>query len=526
MTTRAKPLGLHRFGPEDPLGKLQQTTQISYLRCYLGDLQAAVVIEEPNYFDRDYLAEFSAFYSLASQGYPNVCRRLHFFSDAGINRKTIRAAAGGNIRSSRRLQECYLGFVILRPIPAAPLGRTVLRWYPERFPDTPRVVEPSRPYVAHLAGITLEVQGVAWQQQDSAVGACATVGLWSMLHSSAFDDHHAIPTTADITRSAHRRASLGARIFPSNGLNIFQVCEAIKEQDLSPIIIESDIVADGSPVAISKERFASSCAAFIRSGYPVLLIGRLGSSDLHAICAVGFRSCAQSATPPLSVNLEDAATDYLYIHDDNLGPNVRFRIHEQCIRASNGALLMDKNGDPVTGVYLQPESPSPHPSCPTQGYPEFQPQQMVVAVHNNLRTSPDTLHDKGMQQAQAIGYLLQTLLGRSGARNTGVSLSTRFIRLADYLGDELSRVLGNNSTALSNARLALCERVSPMSLHIGVVRIGMAGAPLADILYDTTDSDRNHPVYAHVAYREVIATITECLINAGFGDLGLLVKAW
>jgi len=58
---------------------LLDTTQVQYLRRYLTDLGATSVLEEQNYFDRDYLAEFSAFYSISSTGYPNVCRRLHFF---------------------------------------------------------------------------------------------------------------------------------------------------------------------------------------------------------------------------------------------------------------------------------------------------------------------------------------------------------------------------------------------------------------------------------------------------------------
>ena len=68
---RPTKLEICRFG-DDSLSKLRGSTQADYLRCYLTDLGAQTVIEEQNYFDRDYLAEFSAFYSTSSKGYINI----------------------------------------------------------------------------------------------------------------------------------------------------------------------------------------------------------------------------------------------------------------------------------------------------------------------------------------------------------------------------------------------------------------------------------------------------------------------
>ena len=75
-------LAVGPFGPTDGLAKLRDCQQTLYLRRYLADLGATTVITEPYYFDRDYLAEFAAFYCISATGYQNVCQRLHFFSDA------------------------------------------------------------------------------------------------------------------------------------------------------------------------------------------------------------------------------------------------------------------------------------------------------------------------------------------------------------------------------------------------------------------------------------------------------------
>ena len=189
-----------------------RSRQARYLERYLDALNARVILRESKYFDRDYLAEFAAFYSVSAKGYSNVCERMHFFSD-GITRRTLRAAAGGSPRAKSRMQDSYLGFIVRRPIPAAPLGRTVLKWFSDKFAHTtPRVPASTRKYFAHICGVKLYVEGLAWQQQDTGVGSCATVSLWSMLHSSALDEYHAIPTTADITRDAHKRHPDYARI--------------------------------------------------------------------------------------------------------------------------------------------------------------------------------------------------------------------------------------------------------------------------------------------------------------------------
>jgi hypothetical protein len=515
MNNKPKNLTFHKFGSSDPLHQLATTTQVKYLRVYLSDIGAQRVLEEPNYFDRDFLAEFSAFYGISSVGYPNVCKRLHFFSDASIGKRTLRAAACGKHNAIKKLQDNYLGFVVVRPIPSAPLGRTVVKWYPDSAMETPRVVSPSRDYTSHIAGISLQVHGLAWQQQDTGVGACATIGLWTILHSSAFDDHHAIPTTADITRAAHKTASLGARVFPSAGLSVEQICESVKEYDLAPIIIRGEKKLPNGEWAFSKERFSSSCAASIRSGYPVLIIGELDGCGKHAVCAVGFRSCSPSAMNAYEIGLQDSNIEYIYIHDDNLGPNVRFSIN------------CDGNGV----AYISP-TPPPNPArppndCPTHGYPKIIPYLMLVAVHNDLRTSPDTLHRTGITNADNLVKAINPILAAMGKGEIGLSVSTRYMKLASYLGEELDRTLNANPKLLGDVRMRLSECVSPMSLHLGVIRIGLDDAtPLVDILYDTTDSDRNHPAFAHVCYNMSIPLFLHSIQTAGKGKYGTPVQAY
>lgn len=490
------------FAPQPP------SRQFLYLNEYLCDLGATSLIEEPHYFDRDYLAEFSAFYAISSKGYPNVCRRFHFFSGKALTRSRLTAALGGSERTAREMQANYLGFVVMRPIPAAPLGRSVFRWYPDNAPATPRVVTPSREYQVHLAGLPLTVRGLAWQQQDSGVGACATIALWSMLHSSAFDAYHAIPTTADITTFAHKSTSHGHRPFPSIGLSLAQLCGAIVENGMSPVVTAGDrSIVGSSDVGFSAERFSCLCASLIRSGYPVLLFGKLLGLGGHAICAVGFRE-----KPPSSgarVELQDGAVDTLYVHDDNLGPNVRLTITE----------------DPRQGVVvLRPTSPPAlrgriRAHDPLDGYPDFVPTHLLAARHKDLRVSPDALNRLGLNISEAFVFDLPS--GDVFSPTT----SSRFMKIAEYTGAELGRMLGGLPRALSKARLGLAEAAPPMSLHVGLVRLGYGSAPLLDVLCDTTETDRNVRAFCHVIYHPVFRN-AHAIAATRRVDLGTAIAAY
>ena len=321
-----------------------------------------------------------------------------------------------------------------------------------------------------------------------------------MLHSSALDDYHHVPTTAEITVTANRRVALGSPTFPSKGLTLAQLLEAIKDQRLAPLVISGEL-ADQQ---FGRERFASSVASLIRSGYPVLVAGMLMGIGKHVVCATGFRSSAASAIPPETIAFQDRETSHIYIHDDNLGPNVRFKVIEE-----NGVLALETNPPTTAG-----------PSSPTVPYPKFVPTHLIAAVHDDLRMSPDFLHREGIQRASLILYAINALLTHLKQPRIGVTLSTRFMRTRDFVGDELGRLLEANPRLLGRVRLALREQVPPMSPHLGVVRVAVGDSmPLLDILYDTTDTGINQPVFASVVYWRDLLKLIPLLPDQDFGRL-------
>src|SRR5207244_4410176 len=103
------------------------------------------------------------------------------------------------------LQQNYRGFSVVRPIPGAPVGRTVLPASVTRAPaDSTSVFSPVRRHATHLAGFTLVTEGVPFQQQDHAVSACATTALWSALDSVASLEELPVASPANIAEAATR----------------------------------------------------------------------------------------------------------------------------------------------------------------------------------------------------------------------------------------------------------------------------------------------------------------------------------
>ncbi len=509
VTHTAEKLGFDTFDAAMPLDGLASSTQEQYVRGYLTDHGAKVVVTEPRYFDRDYLSEFSAFFGASARGYVNICRRLHFFASALIDRALLTQALDGDAAALNAMKDSYLGFVVVRPIAATPFGRSVLKMYPPDAARPPRCTNPHRLYRPHLAGLELEVEGVAWQQQDASVSTCATVALWTMLQASAFDEHHAIPTTTTLTRLANDAALSRGRVFPSDGLTAFQLSRAIRAAELEPMIADP---------RQSPEVFSSIIASLVRSRFPVLVTGDI-KGDGHAVCVVGFRESAVSPPPPRLVTPQDTSLEAVYVHDDNLGPNVRFEIKM--------ALPPPAPGAPPAPARLQL-----HPAPPmraiargsvTLSYPPLSVSLVVAAVPEGLRVSVTAVHRVGARLAGIFLNFLNSLLAQAGQPEVGFTFTARFARVAEYLAEVLPTAVPKG--ALGRARLAFVETVPPTSLFVAIVRVGSPGNPLFDLVFDSTDGDHHLRTWCTVAFHPVAHGLLTRLTSSGFDDFGLIVNA-
>lgn len=303
----------HPLATEDDWSGLERTIggepgqrAVAELIAHLRRLGAKSYLLEKPYIDRDYSAEYQTFYAQTFKTYARHCRRIHFFRD---DIRSIHAMADWVKRADeleRTRHRSYLGFSVLRPLPRAPLGRTVLMPHVS-VPGVEAVITARAKFRANLLGAELEVTGAPFVQQDQRVGACAQAAIWMgarHMHARHGYDHF---TVAEITRYAAPTGAEESASLPAGSEFLMSdaITRAIREMGYQPLCFEksSDI--------------ARSVLPYVESGLPVIIGVELPASGLgHAFTAIGrvfAPSTAGHGDPK-------AFVPALVVHDDQAGP--------------------------------------------------------------------------------------------------------------------------------------------------------------------------------------------------------------
>jgi hypothetical protein len=326
-----------------------------YLVNYLLELGSNFMVLERDYVDRDYYDDFSNYYSKCYSLYGPRCHRVHFFKD--FNHELFsEVIEGKNHKYTKKMQNDYLGYIVVRPLPEAVIGRTSLKNIDGTIQDievqdtnTTRIIRCVETRTANLFGIDLSVEALPYIEQDLCTGQCATSALWSLLQYTADMYNHKRPTRYQITNFATQFFKRN-RTFPtSGGLSIFQICQAIREYGLEPEVFD---YLSYLPRATKEfhnnyinhvevnQYLLGLLYAFLREGFP-LLIGEyfIEDCDSHAVVAVGYElDDYPNESISYDINLDETNNDtyYLtlkgskiskiYVHDDFWGPNMGMNI--------------------------------------------------------------------------------------------------------------------------------------------------------------------------------------------------------
>src|ERR1041385_6830429 len=218
------------FIPTNPFSQLQ------YIHRYARDLHCRSIVLESHYIDRHFIEDYGVLYSRSFASPENYCKRLHFFSIESTEVKNRIEALLSDARELGKREfrhrcaelskNAYLGFCVIKPLAGAPVGRTVLPGNTESEELIQSLYPSTRRYVVHLAGCEFQVKGLAFQQQDVGVSACATTALWSSLQQSRQFEEIKPATPAQITAMASQYLLPYGKPIPSEGLSIEQMCQA------------------------------------------------------------------------------------------------------------------------------------------------------------------------------------------------------------------------------------------------------------------------------------------------------------
>lgn len=464
--------------PDEP-----QTNQAKYLGEFLAYEQnkaATILIEKP-YFDRHYLDEYRNYYSTLFSPPSDRSVRIHFFRSV-ITESILEELISNASKSDkdyqdtlRELNSHYLGFVVVRPIPSAPIGRTVLQAYPEKN---------SRHYVAsthriHLVGFNLKVPGVPFQQQEVAVGACATTAIWSALSAISKQLGRRGPTPNEITASATRYL-LNNRVTPAAGLEFAQVLDAVRASGYDPYVI--------TPSSENFDALTMVIKCYLQSGIPLILMLQ-GPIEYHAITLVGYRvSDEEHVAQPLTIKLPIGENDVavlrskgitrFYVHDDQRGPYARMLWSNDSKQPSvqHKSYTGSEYDEPLQTVY-----------------------RVVVPLSPVLRLSAQDL----LSLSLGLQPLIVSALG-------GASYSDKvFFDLKFRLSRDFKQeILKNNQLNPRQKFIILTTTTFP--LYVGLIRFYLDDTPICDVVCDTSDINRSRagysderPILAIVSLNEV-----------------------
>jgi hypothetical protein len=362
----------------------------------------------------------------------------------------------------RRLREAFRGFIVIRPLPAAPIGRTVVATYADR---PARNFETLQTNNAHLLGFELSVQAVPFQQQEEAVGACATTAVWSALASVARATGHRAPTPYAVTEAATRHVLNDRQLPAQSGLDLQQLLAAIRECGFAPHVMKA---------SDNFEAFSHALKCYLASGIPVVLLLH-EPSGYHAVTAVGFRSPDDEYSAPDivyetgKVQLKTSGLVRLYVHEDRLGPYSRMAWEPPA-------------EDKVPTLRHLPFNDSRYTY-------DTQPMKVWAAIaplYPKLRLTPRGL----LRVASETLPLMRTIVGAELRDSLRVDL--QFALSGDYQRELLR--LGVDDPA----RVAKFVSTAALPRYVGRVRFFVGDAALGDVICDTTDIFREQPKYGSI----------------------------
>ena len=318
---------------ETDLSTIARRLHPQYFEEYFKKLKAKTILAENRYIDRDYLEDFSAYYVRCFASYKRFCTRLHFFSceftKDEINdllRHPEKAAI-----SIEALNDSYLGFIVVKPLPKTVIGRTCLKTYPD---ENQRHFPVIREYSAHPFGMRLKVKSLAFQEQDQITAACATSALWSAFHGTGKHFQHTLPSPIEITRLATQDNLFSGRVLPNEGLGSLHMARAIKSIGLEPYYVKLPDLGFLKEIVY----------AYLRGGIPAILGVQLWNCssqpcrfiDRHAVAVSGYR-LAKATPSSLAFATRASAITKIYVHDDQVGPFARMAFDGRVVTLSNNA---------------------------------------------------------------------------------------------------------------------------------------------------------------------------------------------
>lgn len=307
---------IHPVGEVEKVIKryLLETSNISKVTSILSDFIKRLrddlyVVIEYSYVDKLYRDSYYYYFSSKRKKYNRNTIRIAFFN-CPINENDFRESS-----KIKKLQEKYLGFLVIRPIWQC-IGRNVIS--PMAFKNRNFFIRTTQVKTA-INGIKLIVKGFPHSSQNLEAITCAETTVWALMEyfGTRYPDY-------SVTLPSHIRELLKnispERLLPSDGLFIKDISYLITKLGFGSRIYEKETYN-------SDNEFKELLNCYIESGMPVVL--GLNSEDIgHVVLCIGRKYIPLEELSKTSfVKIKDAeicdfhtAPRDLIVIDDNSSP--------------------------------------------------------------------------------------------------------------------------------------------------------------------------------------------------------------
>ncbi|MCK4764286.1 MAG: hypothetical protein KAW12_18955 [Candidatus Aminicenantes bacterium] len=486
---------------------IENKLHLLYFQEYFQHLETKTILVENDYIDKDFLEDYASYYVRCFSEYKRKCTRLHFFKkefdledfNSLLNKK--------DQTLSEKLQQDYLGFIVVKPLPLTIIGRTCLTTYPQEEGEE-RYFPITRKYDVHLFGLHLLVDSLGFQEQDNVVAACATSTLWSVFHQTGILFHHSILSPVEITKAATKQLPIETRTFPNKGLSSEQMAQAIRGVSLEPLLVE---------VKNDEYYLKSYLYAYLRSGIPVIFgIELFGIRDnrykligRHAAAVAGYRLHGKRTTGVVEkdVQLVSSKISKIYVHDDQVGPFSRMVFDSPKIEVT-------ENGEEKNLVALST-------SWKTGEYPigsvKAVPKILLIPMYHKIRISFDVIH----KTIRVFNSILEEL-----KENIAALPYERFcwdIYLTD-VNKLKSEILDSKALKGNYYRGILLGNMPRFIWRATAIQ---GDSPVIDLLFDATDIEQGRYFILPIEYKKSFSDLLRWLFKEDFfGKIPRNNPAW
>lgn len=252
---------------------IEQLKQRVGLRCSL------LRIEYP-YYDSEYLSSYYQYYIKKFRNYGKESCRIHFFDEKE-----------------------YLGYITVRPtVHYLNLSKSYL---------SPKLLLREKaflllsPFRVNIYGNEMQILAFPWMNQQKDFSMCAHVTAWSIM--KFYGNEHTGYRDINIGMIIENISEQANRKLPSKGLNLQQIAEIFKSQDITPLIVKKE--------KGHEEAFYRELLVYIESGFPIA--AALDSKD-HMVAIVGHGEIDYKKLKHLN-GIIDSTTliSSMIVNDDN-----------------------------------------------------------------------------------------------------------------------------------------------------------------------------------------------------------------